>query len=1215
MKILKLRGKNINSLKGNFEVDFSTGPLANAGIYAITGPTGAGKTTLLDVISLALYNNIARGIKPKDVVMTKHTAECLAEVEFEVEGRHFKSSWSQKRAKGSSEGRFQAPKMDLSELLEGEFVPIEGKIKSVSDEVARITGLDEKKFFRSMMLAQGQFRAFLDATPNERADLLEKMTGTEIYAQISSNVFEKAKEEETKLEKIRAVQGGIKFLSEEELSNLKKQQEDNKKSINEFDQSLRELRETEKKLAEVVVLKDRLAELGQAKVKLTSELESSQEKAKKLELDEKLREIEPEFLKLTDTNEQLIQNLARKTQIEKELSILHQDSKNFQQKFEILQKESEQFELDFAEKSKAIDMAVALDAQILTAEKNSNEKALQIKEEDQRRTVLLEKKKVLEDSLGKAKIELDKATKLLNTEDYPALTSDYAKINALFAGYENASRKSLAKKESRTALVNQASIVAKMLEESRNREKELSGKFDLLQKELEKKNLELKETLGERKIETIFAENEILKQKLVGLQDFLNLYKKLQSNEENVSKAKCEKTSLLAEAQKIKSEESEAKALLEEVKVDVKQFSEKKELESLIINLEEERSRLEDGKECPLCGSLEHPYKSGIVVDVNSTTKLLKEKETKLENLHKLLIEISSRDAKIGEKLESTDKQIANWETELEGVRAEISAKAKMLELPVDLELQKVESMVAENQKLLKTFEAIASKALGLRETIDEANEKISGLKNSIHDEQKLLTELTSEEKNLQFQLKECEAEINESDGLIRSTLETASGVNQIAFRQEEPVLDLKVFLQNLQNKINYIEETKSLKARSENEIEVFNTDLKNYEERFVEIEKVISSLKAQFAQIEENLVLLKKQRSELLDNLTVDQVRNSLSEKKKRLEKELAEARNAQQNSEQKIAAESGKLNSTNENISSIKSQLEKLSTDFNEKLRQFGINSEEKYRENRITTSERDELKEFFRELNEKIAVTNGKIEQANLDLETLTKKLDPVQEIHAIKEKMEFVEANIQKLTHESGGIQEKLEAENTKSQQFASMKGEIEGQVREYEKWEKLNKLIGSAKGDTFRKFAQSLTLDLLIGLSNEKLANLNDRYLLVRTDDDKLGLEVIDTYQADVKRPVETLSGGESFLVSLALALGLSKLASQKVQIDSLFLDEGFGTLDADSLEVALSALSCLQSEGKSIGVISHVESLKERIPVQIKVKRLSGGYSKVEVVG
>ncbi len=163
------------------------------------------------------------------------------------------------------------------------------------------------------------------------------------------------------------------------------------------------------------------------------------------------------------------------------------------------------------------------------------------------------------------------------------------------------------------------------------------------------------------------------------------------------------------------------------------------------------------------------------------------------------------------------------------------------------------------------------------------------------------------------------------------------------------------------------------------------------------------------------------------------------------------------------------------------------------------------------------------------------------------------------------------------------------------------------------WGYLNSLIGSSTGDRFRKFAQGLTLDNLVWLANQQLNRLHGRYLLQRKASEALELEVVDTWQADAVRDTRTLSGGESFLVSLALALALPDLVSHKTRIDSLFLDEGFGTLDSETLDTALDALDALNASGKIIGVISHVEAMKDRIPVQIKVKKINGlGYSRLD---
>lgn len=202
-----------------------------------------------------------------------------------------------------------------------------------------------------------------------------------------------------------------------------------------------------------------------------------------------------------------------------------------------------------------------------------------------------------------------------------------------------------------------------------------------------------------------------------------------------------------------------------------------------------------------------------------------------------------------------------------------------------------------------------------------------------------------------------------------------------------------------------------------------------------------------------------------------------------------------------------------------------------------------------------------------------------------------------------------------TTRQGEIRQQLRQDNESRQQQQALGQQIAEAEQLADDWGYLNSLIGSSTGDRFRKFAQGLTLDNLVWLANQQLNRLHGRYLLQRKASEALELEVVDTWQADAVRDTRTLSGGESFLVSLALALALSDLVSHKTRIDSLFLDEGFGTLDSETLDTALDALDALNASGKIIGVISHVEAMKERIPVQIKVKKINGlGYSRLDRV-
>lgn len=196
-----------------------------------------------------------------------------------------------------------------------------------------------------------------------------------------------------------------------------------------------------------------------------------------------------------------------------------------------------------------------------------------------------------------------------------------------------------------------------------------------------------------------------------------------------------------------------------------------------------------------------------------------------------------------------------------------------------------------------------------------------------------------------------------------------------------------------------------------------------------------------------------------------------------------------------------------------------------------------------------------------------------------------------------------------------IQQLLEQDAAQRAKNKELARQLQTQQLVCNRWNQLAELIGSADGNKFSRFAQGLTLARLVELANRHLLKLNDRYRILKSSEEDLELLIIDTYQAEAVRPMNTLSGGESFLVSLALALGLSDLAGRRTQINSLFIDEGFGTLDAETLDAAISTLENLQASGKMIGIISHVEALKERIVTQIRVQKKAGGVSKVEVIG
>ena len=198
---------------------------------------------------------------------------------------------------------------------------------------------------------------------------------------------------------------------------------------------------------------------------------------------------------------------------------------------------------------------------------------------------------------------------------------------------------------------------------------------------------------------------------------------------------------------------------------------------------------------------------------------------------------------------------------------------------------------------------------------------------------------------------------------------------------------------------------------------------------------------------------------------------------------------------------------------------------------------------------------------------------------------------------------------------GAVKERIAADDIARERAGELGVEIDEAMRAHRTWAEINAAIGSASGDKFRRFAQGVTLEHLIALANRHLAALSPRYALERVmgDGGDLGLQIIDRDMADERRSTRSLSGGERFLASLALALALCGLEGRDTFVDTLFIDEGFGTLDAATLDVAIDALETLPGQGRKVGVISHVESLHQRIATQIRVEKRGGGASVVRL--
>ena len=461
-------------------------------------------------------------------------------------------------------------------------------------------------------------------------------------------------------------------------------------------------------------------------------------------------------------------------------------------------------------------------------------------------------------------------------------------------------------------------------------------------------------------------------------------------------------------------------------------------------------------------------------------------------------------------------------------------------------------------------------------------------------------------------------------DGVIEQRREA---LNLIDEKKEKFALDSNAFYESVSGfglalpmspteVINDLLAKKTLWVKNE---EAFNEKQKDLERVVSEIRE-IKSLKAekektwqgkqsQFVQDEEKLNKEKRIRTELFGDKDPDQVEKSLNDTVTQTKSSYEQMRKAADEKAGQLRTLISAIETHDQQINEMQGHEVQALSLFEASLKKFGFDDQEHYFQSHLESSELESLQDKSQSLTERINRLQGEMEQNNQTLaqekaKNLTDKT--IEELEAEQKTNEIEQTDVRETL---GNILYELRGDDEAREKSKDYLRTITAKQLIVDQWSALSGLIGSADGRKFRNYAQGITFDIMIAYANQALMKMNDRYLLKRKDKDGLELEVQDNYQAGVIRSTKNLSGGESFIVSLSLALGLSKMASQNVQVESLFLDEGFGTLDEDALENALKTLSGLHQQGKLIGVISHVQELKDRISTQIIVTPKALGRS------
>jgi exonuclease SbcC len=1211
MRILQLRFKNLNSLVGEWLIDLSHPAFLADGIFAITGPTGAGKSTILDAICLALYGRTPRLrniSKSSNEIMSRQTGECFAEVIFETNAGQYRCHWSQHRARKKAEGELQSPKHEIADGISGKI--IEAKIRGVAEQIEKATGMDFDRFTRSMLLAQGGFAAFLQADADQRAPILEQITGTEIYSYISVKVHEQRVAETKKLDLLQAELAGMQVLSPEQEQQLTADLAEKMKSDVALNADLTQKNKAITWLEGMANTQADLVKLSEQQQDLVIRQQAFQPELDKLEQAKLALELSADYAgfnalrneqqhsqqELTNRQQALPEMDLQYTQVIQRLntatSTLELKKTEYKQAQVVIRKVRE---LDFKIQEKQHPIQSAHDAishlkqQLNTLRGQQNQDGYERDKNQIKLTGVI-------DLLTKHQADEGLIEQLANIEHKFHLLRGYADLQQQKAN-------ALADAEHTQKETAQAwQLQSELLQQHKN-------EFQLIQSSVTQLQNDLVQKLDKRSLKDWRLELASLTERQAQLEQSQTSLQTLARFSEQKKELTEQEITLNADEvglnQQIIEKNTRNQSLEREIQLLETQLMLQKKIESY----EDARQQLHDDEPCPLCGSEEHPYAQGNIPALDDTVNSLNAVKTALKVNTESVAQLRIKLAENNKDLIQNSKQQAETGDNITEEQSLLTQYCSLLAVEGDVtDLQLTQWQHDNDTRLIQLrsivfdVENIEQQLASEREGLDKKRAELNDLDKSLQtiNHNKLTAEQAAE----------------------RVAKELASATAQLSAAQQATLDEVAIYgikslvMESLDDTFRKLSEQRDKwrewqqdKAKFELLISNFVSQIKHRTEQLITIESDLKVQQPLIIQLNSELDLLRQERVTLFADKNPDSVESDLSNGVEQAEKNLDEERHLAKQIETALNKLQHDIATLTKAIESRNEQLKQAEVAFNQRLIKVGFNDEAAYQIACLGDDERKVLHQQDQLLKNEFSALMARLHDKTTHLASEQSKQITEQPIDLLKSEQHQLVANLNVLKEDIGAIRQKLNDNDTIRVQQKSRLEQIEAQQRECVRWNTLHELIGSADGKKYRNFAQGLTFEMMIGHANRQLQKMTDRYLLIRDEAQPLELNVVDNYQAGETRSTKNLSGGESFIVSLALALGLSQMASKNVRVDSLFLDEGFGTLDEEALDTALETLSGLQQEGKLIGVISHVQVLKERISTQIQISPSSGGRS------
>lgn len=1221
MKILTLRLKNLNALKGEWKIDFTQSPFVENGLFAITGPTGAGKTTLLDAICLALYHQTPRlgaiSASSNDI-MTRGTAECLAEVEFDIKGKAYRAFWSMRRARGKVDGNLQGADVELAEVATGKVLATQ--VRPKSDEIERLTGLNFARFTKSMMLSQGDFAAFLNANENDRAELLEELTGTEIYGQISQVIHQQFSDAKQQKKAFSLQLEGVNVLSEEALTSLEERMKHVADSLAIHQADIALLQQQKQWHISLAENNQALVHAEQSLMDAQSALDDAAPLLEKLALSEPAEKLRTAFDSLS--------------QLTNEVELLKQQGDEKAGQIPPARQDYQLAEKAFEAQKAALESAMQASKHL---EKRINNDVIPL---DNEITTLMTDKQRAELALAEVKTHIssldiniashekalgEKVTQQHVLRDFLDGASHYLVVGEKLSGWKENAKQLKNDHEAINALSQKQALLTKQREERQHHINALKQEQTRLQRAFELHNEAVVSSQHNVEGVTQDATAESLNETLAQLNKQWPLIIEVEHVQHQYASARAQIDSLAQQQQQYEEQKREQQKQRDFFAEQYKDINKQRKDVEALIALDEEvshlRAMLEHDHPCPVCGASEHSL-DAVSVNVPETVK-------RRDSLRRALEEIERQGGEARQQVERTEyliEQNAYQHQALHDANAErterFDAIIATVNIPPNMTLSindpagiaRFKLSISEQVEAINArLECINEAQLKLNEDIkqrDEMQRELALVAGNValaeaKDKQ---DEQVREECKQHIALSKNRAE--EAYAHLLSGMPSGSlAVELNALTKNDPAL-LIDWVDKVESELVIYRDKKAQFDILAPAIKQLENDIKYQQSRAHELHAQYEKENAVVILCRDKLDTLSKARDSIFPEGSITDARSKVEKAIDNAQKEMDIAHNAKVEADKRVTQLTSESHQLTLQYQSKKTQLEAQTLAFSERLNASPFRDVTAFKQALLPEDESNALrlkKEALSGALRDAQVWQSKAVEQKTQLlaheygqQWARITLDNVSEILMTKQREKDA------MLASQGQLRQQKESNDTARGKQQALMDEMARFETYYDDITYLHSLIGSASGDKFRRFAQGLTLDNLVQLANQQLDKLHGRYQLLRNENDGLGLRVVDTWQGDVMRDTKTLSGGESFLVSLALALALSDLVSHKTSIDSLFLDEGFGTLDAETLDVALDALDNLNASGKMIGVISHIEAMKERIPTQLKVVKRNG---------